>query len=329
MTNSPPVLKRLNLTWLLIAALIVLVADSFGILAGNYSSDSYSQIRSELSKTKDAKVLLIGSWDDFYSLEYNNYWRKEVSADFVERNYQEVLDAASLGNEFFNNYLNDKGITHILVPQSTFDEGVIYHKFSNRGSIEIQLENAYLESVAASTGPFASVLLFVHKLSDSITTTFNPTYQITWRNVDWWFYTKQTQVAEVGLYGYAYKTFYDSGPDVSWFFDHSPERSNVLEMKFESKSNFFQQIIMEITLVAAYGPNAPPHVVSVSTSSSTETKTLSSGNPVKFQVKLSGGDTVKFRNTTPCRLPSTFEPSDVGIYKICFGVAKVAISPEN
>jgi hypothetical protein len=307
----------------------VLVADPLGLLAGNFSSDSYSQIRSELSKNKDAKVLLVASWDDFYSLEYNNYWRKEVSADFVERNYEEVLDAASLGNEFFKNYLDVNGVTHILLPQSTYNRGVIYHKFSNRGSIEIQLENAYFESVATSSGPFASVLLFVNKFSDPIATTFDPSYQITWRNVDWWFYTKQTKVTEVGMYSHSFEAFYDSGPEVSWFYDLSPERSNVLEIKFESKSEFLQRVAAQLTLVAAYGPNAPPHIVSVSTSTSTETKTLRSGTPSTFQFKLSAGETVKIKNSTPCRLPSTFEPSDMGIHKICFGVSKVSISWEN
>jgi hypothetical protein len=136
-------------------------------------------------------------------------------------------------------------------------------------------------------------------------------------------------VTEVGLYSYSYKTFYDSGPDVSWFFDLSPERSNVLEIEFESESDFLQQLTAEITLVAAYGPNAPPHVVSVSTSESTETKKLSSDGPSVFQIKLLAGETIKIRNITPCRLPSTFEPSDMGIYKICFGVTKMIIYPEN
>jgi hypothetical protein len=311
------------------ATLIVLVTDPLGIIARNSSNDSYYQIRSELSKTKEAKVLLIGSWDDFYSLEFNSYWRKEVSAQFVERNYWEVLDAASLGDEFFNKYLQSKKITHILTPQSTFIKGVIFHKFSNRGSIEIQLGKPYFETVTASYGPHASVLLRVSRPANPTTTAIDPMYQITWRNVDQSFYTRQTKVTEVGLYSHSFKTFYDGGPDVSWFFDLSPERSNVLEIELESKSNLLQRVSAEITLVAAYGPNAPPHVVSVNTSTSTETKTLSSGTPGVFQVKLSAGETAKISNITPCRLPSTFEPTDAGSHQICFGVSKVVISLEN
>jgi hypothetical protein len=327
--DKPSFLQRLNITWLLFAALIILITDPLGILNGNFSQDSYSLMRNELSKTNDAKVLLMGSWDDFYSLEYNNFWRKEVSAEFVERNYDDVLNAASLGDEFFNRFLFSNGVTHILVPQSTFNNGIIRHKYSNRGSIEIQLGDPYFETSSATSGPYAAVLLRAKRPLNLISDGGDPSYQIYWRNVDWWFYTKQTKITEVGLYGYSYQPFYDSGPDVSWFYDLSPERSNDLEIRFESKSNSLQLVKAEITLVAAYGPNAPPHIVTVSTAASTETKTLIAGNPSEFQVNLSAGDTVNIKSNTPCRLPSTFAPTDQSPFKICFGVSKVLIFPEN
>lgn len=329
MIDKPSFLQRLNLTWLLFVALIVFAIDPFGILNGNFSQDSYSLIRNELSKRNDAKVLLIGSWDDFYSLEYNNFWRTEVSSEFVERNYDDVLNAASLGDEFFNRFLFSNGVTHILVPQSTFKNGMIRHKYSNRGSIEIQLGDPYFETSSVTSGPYASVLLRVKRPLNPIFDDVDPSYQIYWRNVDWWFYKMQTKITEVGLYNYSYKPFYDSGPDVSWFYDLSPERSNVLEMRFDSKSNSLRQVKAEITLVAAYGLKAPPHIVTVSTAASTDTKTLIAGNPSVFQVNLSVGDTVTIKNSTPCRLPSTFAPTDQSPFKICFGVSKVLIFPEN
>ncbi len=61
-----------------------------------------------VDKKSNSMLMLVGSWDDFYSLEYNNYWRTEISEEFVERNYSEVLGAASLGNDFFNRYLLSK-----------------------------------------------------------------------------------------------------------------------------------------------------------------------------------------------------------------------------
>ena len=329
MKSNRGILQRLNLVWVPIFLLVVLVADPFGVFKGNLSQDSYSQIRSELGKTANAKVLLVGSWDDLYSLEYNSYWRKEVSTDFVERSYGEVLDAASLGDDFFNEYLLSKGVTHILVPQTTFDRGVINHKFGNRGAIDIKLGDPFFKTAASSTGPFASVLMKVEEISEVNLNVSEPKYEITWENVDWRFYTKQTQLTEVGLYNYSISTFYEWGPEVSWFFEPSPDRPNVLEVRFHSMSHSLNQVTIELQLVAAYGPKAPEHQVLVTSNSFAETKRLSPGNPGVFRIKINSGESVQIKNVTPCRLPSTIDPADLTDFKICFGVAKVTISPEN
>jgi hypothetical protein len=329
MKSNQDFLKPLNLLWVIILLLVVLVADPLGILKGNFSQDSYTQIRNELSEYNKAKVLLVGSWDDFYSLEYNDYWRKEVNTDFVERNYSEVLDAASLGEDFFNTYLNSKGITHVLVPQTTFNRGAISHKFGNRGSIDIKLGDPFFETAASSTGPFPSVLLRVGEASEVNSKVSDFKYEITWQNVDWRFYTKQIKSREVGLYNNSYSTFYEWGPDVSWFYDYSPERPNVLEIGYRSNSQILKKVTIQLTLVAAYGPNAPKHIVTVNARDFSETKTLSTDNPGVFRFSLHDGESVIIENETPCRTPSVFEPTDLSINKICFGVTNVSISPEN
>ncbi len=325
------VLVRKHLSWMLIAVLIVLVSDPLGALNGRFSEDAYSEMRNELQKTQNAKVMLVGSWDDFYSLEYNDYWRKEVGGEFVERTYGEVLDAASLGDDFFNQYLHAKGITHILVPLTTYENSAISHKFGSRGSIEIQLAIPYFTFVTTSNGPYPAALLKVGKefVAEAEADATSSSYEINWKNTDWWFYTKQTKIAEVGLYNYLYSNFYEWGPDVSWYFDLSPERPNVLEAVFTSTSTNLDQVNVQLILVSAYGPNAPEHVVSVKTNKFNETKTLSPSNPGVFEFKLQAGESVKIFNVTPCRLPSDFEPADPSIYKICFGVSEIIISPDT
>jgi hypothetical protein len=86
---------------------------------------------------------------------------------------------------------------------------------------------------------------------------------------------------------------------------------------------------VQLVLVSAYGPNAPEHVISVKTNKYDETKTLSPNNPGVFTFKLQAGESAKIFNVTPCRLPSDFEPTDLSINKICFGVSKLFISPET
>ena len=319
--------RRLGLTWLLIAVLLAVVSDPLGVLNGNFSRDSYTEIRSALSKSDNSTVLLVGSWDDFYLLEYNGYWRSELGEGFVERNYGEVLAAASLGDDYFNQYLRAREITHILVPKSTIDQGAIRHKFTNRGSIEIQLGDPYFEAEGASSGPYASVLLKVLETPNVVVSTDAPKYEITWRNTDWWFYTKQTKFTETGLYGYTYSSFYEWGPDVSWYFDLSPDRSNILELGYLTSSTDLSQVTIELTLVSAYGPNAPEHKVLVSTGKYSEAKILSPQSPGIFRVTINTGETVKITNVSACRLPRSFEPTDMSDFEICYGVSKVLILP--
>jgi len=310
-----------------IAVLILLVADPLGILAGNFSNDSYSQIRSELSKTKNAKVQLLASWDDFYSLEYNNYWRAEMNTEFVERSYADVLNAASLGDKFFNEYLNSKGVTHLLVPKSTDEKGRIFHKFGVRGSIDISLQSPFLTKVASSGGPFASALFQVNKNPEKTANSMDSYYLLTWFGVGSEFYSKKDTVVEVGMYSYDYNTYYENGSDLSWFYDQTPDQQGFVELKYESDDLRLSSVNIEIELVAAYGPNAPTHGVVISSGQTLKSVTLTAGNPQRVSLRITDGQSLKISNGTPCRVPSTFEPSDASLSKICFGVSAVRVTP--
>ena len=324
--NTISYFKR-NASWLIIGLLMILVVDPLGVLAGNFSTDSYSQIRTELSKTKNAKVQLVGSWDDFYSLEYNNYWRAEMSTEFVERDYVEVLDAASLGEDFFNRYLVSNNITHILVPASSVMRGRIFHKFGIRGTIDISLSSAYFEEVSNSSGPFAAGLFQVIDSSQNIQEVTSPKYSLAWVGVDSEFYKQKDRVTEVGVYGYDYSTYYESGPDASWFYDWTADRPNYLELKFETSDQNLETVNIEIELVAAYGPNAPNHVVIYNSNDVAGTVILKAGAPQKISVTIKKNGTIRLSNGTPCRVPSSFDPSNFSPFKFCFGVSAVRITP--
>jgi hypothetical protein len=281
-----------------------------------------------LSKTKNAKVQLVASWDDFYSLEYNNYWRAEMSSEFVERNYIDVLAAASLGEDFFNRYLVSNNITHILVPESSFLSGRIFHKFGTRGTIDISLSSAYFKEVSNSSGPFAAVLFQVIDSSENVQRLTSPKYSLEWVGVGSEFYQQKNKVTEVGMYSYDYDTYFENGSGVSWFYDQTPDRPGYLDLKFDTNSPYLESVNLEIELIAAYGPNAPTHVVIYKSNDVAGTVTLKAGVPQKISVRVEDNGSIRLMNGTRCRVPSSFEPSDVSLSKICFGVSAVKVIPE-
>lgn len=313
--------------WTLIAALALLIAMTPSILLRGSIGYSNSSIRNEIEETENSKVLILGSWNDYYSIKYNSYWRQEMGEKFVERDYEEVLDAASYGDEHFNQYLNSRRFTHLLVPRESFVKGAIYHKFGTRGTIDIQLATPYFEQVGYLEGPNSAVLLKVLNPHNSDYYFVPPSYKIRWKNVDATFYSVNQKTEESGLYRLLYSSSYENGPDVSWFFAPESDEENFLEIAVESLPIATSEITLSVTLAAAYGPNAPSHTISLKTLTHFEKRTLEPSNPETFEVVLQRGDTIEIRNITPCRLPRTFEASDLDTRMICFGVTKVSIHP--
>ena len=271
-------------------------------------------------------VLLLSSWDDVYSLEYNNYWRSEASEDFVEGRNDEVLDAASLGDEFFNQFLQSKGITHVLVPESTSVRGQIFYKWGERGSINIDLNSRFFMLVEKTSGPFASALYKVRESGSTSDQNLATDYSLEWSNVDWWFYRSGRSKKEVGMYAYGdYSIGYDSGESSSWFYDLSPDRSNDLVVHFKSKD--IKKVNVRFGLLAAYGANAPDHEVLVESKNFSERLALTAAGTSYVDVVVESGSEIRIKNVTPCLLPSEFEPNDESIFKICYGIGTVQVTP--
>ena len=271
-------------------------------------------------------VLLLSSYDDVYSLEYNNYWRSEASEDFVEGRNDEVLDAASLGDEFFNQFLQSKGITHVLVPESTSVRGQVFYKWGERGSINIDLNARFFTLVEKTSGPFASALYKVRQSGSNSDQNVATDYSLEWSNVDWWFYRSGRSKKEVGMYAYGdYSIGYDSGEGLSWFYDLSPDRPNELVMHFKSEG--IKNVNVRLGLLAAYGVNAPDHEVLVEAKNFSERLTLTAVGPSYVDVVVESGSEIRIKNVTPCKLPGEFESNDESIFKICYGVGTVHVTP--
>jgi hypothetical protein len=128
------------------------------------------------------------------------------------------------------------------------------------------------------------------------------------------------------MYAYGdYSISYDGGEDSSWFYDLSPDRSNELILQFNSES--IQKVIIRIGLLAAYGVNAPDHEVLVESKNFSERLTLTAAGPSYVDVVVESGSDIRIKNVTPCKLPREFESNDESIFKICYGVGTVHVTP--
>ena len=323
--------------YILLSLVCVVVINPFGVASGNLDLDPYSPIRSELANTKNGELLLLSSFDDFYSIQSNDNLRRETNEAYAERGYDEILSAASLGDEFFNGYLRTKGITHILVPLTTSERGEIRYKWGELGSIRIKLSDPYFSPIVGTAGDFPVVLYKVRFKDITVNQqTLNPKYNIKWGpEIRGEFYQVIRAKVEKGLYSYEYSKSYESGLDVNWVFSYPrsteglPDIPEIAEFQYQSKSPEMELVNAEITLVAAYGPLAPPQIVRVIQNGKSVAYKLTAVQPVVVKLQLKDGDKVRFSNVLPCRQPQTFQPGEEDWRKYCFGISDIQIRLGN
>ena len=318
-------MTRWRITFSLLALLIAcLFIDPARATIGSRDRDSYQVIRNALKAKPNSKSIYLASYDDFYSIEPNFRLRAETNESFVETNYNEVLSAASLGEPSFNAYLRQHGNTHVVVPLSSAQKGMIWHKWGRLGSVSIRLTPPFFREVVRTSGEFPVVLYEV--LADkSLGTSEKSLYSLEWSGVRKDFYELQREIKENGMYAYEYSKFYIDGLDVSWVLQGSGGHSEKPKFYFRTPSLSNKSFSVEITLLAAYGGNAPTQIVRVSTSSRAQSIMVTAGKAAVLKLQLVSNDLVSFDNVLPCRLPSTFDTSNGDQRKFCFGIGDIKV----
>ncbi len=287
-----------------VTCLFLVLANPYGVATGNLDLDPYTPVRSEVAKTKHGKVMLLSSFDDFYSIRSNFDSRREFGETHVERGYDKVLSAASLGE---------------------------------LGSIRIQLTEPYFSQVTATAGDFPVVLYKVvthatsknQKLEDA-------RYVLKWgddvRNE---FYQVIRLLSEKGMYSYDYDKSYENGLDANWVFSFPrsteglPDIQETAEFQYLAKSGEMDNVTAEVTLIAAYGPSAPTQIIRVIHNGVSTAHTVTASQPAVVKLKLRNGDKVRFSNVLPCRLPQTFQPGEEDWRKYCYGISDIQVRLES
>jgi hypothetical protein len=305
----------------------IALLDPLRAMSGLMDNGPYSPIRKALSKVDHPKFLMLASFDDLYEIESKYLVRAETSDTFVEQSYNEVLVAASLGQQSFNNYLHRHGVTHIIVPRSSADNGVIWHKWGSIGSINLALSPPYFERVVSTVGDFPVVLYQVLGELDYSIVHDNVSYSINWSPSIRGELQLDNGLQEVGMYSYSYSYTYQDGKNVSWIFEHPAQEFNNDAISFEIRGNLEvkQKFAVSITLLAAYGGNAPSQVVRVNTSKTIAAANIRGGKPATLNLVVGLNEKVELDHVLPCRTPSIWAPEDEDLRKFCYGIGDITV----
>ena len=305
----------------------LVLLDPLGSMSGLSNNGPYSPIKEALSKVDHPKTLMLASFDDLYAIESNYIARAETSDTFVEKGYKSVLVAASLGEQSFNNYLHRHGVTHIIVPRSSADNGFIFHKWGNIGSINLALSPPYFEQVVSTVGNFPVVLFKVLGVLDNSIVDDELNYSIDWDPRIRGELQLNHGLKEVGLNSYSYSYTYADSKDVSWIFGYHYQGpvNDAVRFRIRGDHQARQKFAVSVTFLAAYGGNAPLQVVRVRTSESIATTNIRGGVPATLKLVVGTNENVELTPVLPCRLPSIWSPDDQDLRKFCYGIGEITV----
>lgn len=309
----------------LVLVIVCLFADPTGLTLGFRDNDSYRDIRDVVGNAPNAKALYLASDDDLYGIEPNFRLRAETSEKFVEAGYQEILSVASLGDVAFNSYLLQQGYKFVIVPLSTANRGQVSHKWGRLGEISIRLQLPYFRQVIQSQGEFPVVLYEVLGKSGEVGNVQSLQYELQWSGVRRAFYEPVRTLQEVGMYSYTYSNMYEDGRDVSWVYKTTDGYTEEPQFSIHVVNNENQRFNVYITLLAAYGGNAPTQIVRVTTLTVAQSVMVSPGKPGVVYLQLEANEKVKLSTVLPCRLQSFFDTPNGDARGFCFGIGSIRI----
>jgi hypothetical protein len=316
---------------------LLIASNPMGVVSGINNLKPDDVLMNSVSKTDNGKALFLSSFDDFYDKELNVFNRRYVGESNAGAGYVEILQAASLGDEYFNHFFNSHQITHVILPLKSSLRGDIRYKWGEIGSIRIRLAEPYFHFVLGSSSDYPSALYeVVQQTNDEPNQIPNPSYSLMWGvSIRSSFYQLQRTMVEDGFYNYNYGLAYENGLDVSWVYgfperaDGTPEQTEIAEFKFVSSSSELASASVVVSLVAAYGGFASPQTVQIKHNGKISAYVLSAGHPAEVDLQLKSGDFVRFKNVLPCRLPETFDPTAMNWHKYCFGITYIRVRQDN
>jgi hypothetical protein len=306
--------KFKNIIGILLFLTLVIDLNPFARRLSNDDYKEYAAIRESLSQVEAPATLEL--WPALYRLYFPRYYiNSEKSFTWGEYNdrSEEVMLHASRGVEDFYQYLNSRGITHVLIPHSASEEPAYWSKWGRYGSIDLKFDTKYFNVLATSEGEVPASLLELRQGVPAETCIQCSPYYVNWSGVHF------------GFAGMLWSAEQDSnsyldGSDLSWVLAGENPSFQI------SSSNSGQRTYeVVISMVPAFGPQAHPQVVSISSSTQIDTYQLTAGMRTDVALFVKSGEPVVLKSYLPCVVPAVIEPGNTDLRELCYGVTNFTV----
>ena len=303
---------RLNRKSLIKTSLIVVIAGLCMIdlspLTLREARSAYSEfegIREALSK-EDSPVLY--SFSPYF--DAGNYLDvKQVRSTYDHDWNSDFEVQAALGDANFAAYLASRGVTHVLIPDQAANSGSYIAKWGTSSSIYLEFPATLFERIPTSPNGNPTILYEIRNGSGGKYCVTCVRYKINWSGVRQAFFDPVTASISPDQ---------QASESLSWVLPiESPS--------FTVSTNSTDELLfaVSIDLVAAYGPNAQPQIVQITSKIESRNFNVVAGLTTKAEIRVRANETVTLRSFLPCTVPANLEPGNPDTRSICFGVVGV------
>ena len=308
-------LYRLNRKSLAKTSLIVVIAGlciiDLSPLTLREARSAYSEfegIREALSR-ENSPVLYAFS----PNIDAGNYLRVKSVRRSYDHDWNTDFEVqAALGDENFAAYLASRGVTHVIIPDQMTNSGSYLAKWGTSSSIGLNFPATLFERIPTSANGSPAILYEIRDKSGGNYCHTCVRYKINWSGVRQAFFDPVTASIAPDQ---------QASESLSWVLP-------IENPSFTVSTNSTDELLfaVSIDLVAAYGPNAQPQIVQITSNIESKTFRVLAGSITKAEIRVRANETVTLRHFLPCTVPANLEPGNTDTRKICFGVTGIHVS---
>jgi hypothetical protein len=303
---------RRKLVASVIALLVIIDLNPFGGRNTNSDFANYSRVRNELSSQLDSNLFILQPETDprYFPPHISN---ARLIDDPRDRSWNMgIWNVASDGECSFAAWLNERGATHVLVPNDGDQRGRYSRKWGMYPSVSLDFEESSCFEYQESSDD--GVDGFLYRVTPTGQNTFMADNQfpiLEWSGVRELFFRTN----------YDKGVLFEDGRSLSWVIDGEEPK-----IRIKSESDHVSRYVVTVSLAAAYGENAQPQVIGFKYGEKTEIVRLEAGPPRKFSFELVGSEQLTLKNYLPCTVPSTRDPNNLDTRKLCYAITDVRIA---